>query len=954
MRRRGYRGWVASTSAAVILSLTFLVVDKHLEEPTAPTALQLEEETKEKGALDSLAQLSNATVEEKAVDSEKGILLAVNPSLTETTESFPAADQASIQRVENRALEERLLVQQPQEPVAHVSLEAPIADSQLAELPLHSNNHDVNYLMESMDKAFEKPNAVVSSQRTIIDDSETAKTDEPESAVRALPFNVAEVSHAEAANQEIGLSEDGTKQEVSEPKNQESKTLVVAKTAAAAPPAPVVLKAKMPRPDSLITSFDRLEQRIAVHDGASDRYVAEPSIATSSSLDATSRRKLNSWIAESRRALRRIVFEFGLESPQSQIEIEGLANSAIQIASQAESFADHELAADVIRISYSVQRRADVWLAVRNCLDSTSIALSSSARSPERTNENLLHVVGSVQQKLGDTSEGMAWRQFLMVDELSQWLQLPQSNLIENPELISKVRERLQWRDLEPAQQAMLSGREFQDLAATLSLADRQNIDYRELLANIEEMEANPISRNMTDIAEATYWLAVSSGDEHRFLAQVVSRHYRNANMRLSVTGELLERFLPSGHHEIRPIRKRILGADTRGNSAVETEMHLQLIPDSDAWHFGLTVEGDMLSNTQASRGPAVFHSTSTAKINSGRYIRVARDGYSVSREPTDVSLRDYLRKMSTDYDSLPVIGDLIRAVIREQFDQKRGVARRISQRMIAQETDEELDRQLDSNMQKAEQLFEQRLLGPLQRLTLNPTVVSMHTTEERLTVRYRVASNLQMASHTPRPRAPTGSLMSLQFHQSALNNAIAQLGLSGRTWNIAELYAHIGVFFDEETWTLPEDVPEDVSIRFADTRPATVEMIDGRMQLVLRIAELKQPSRKLHIQRCLVKTKYMTTAAGLEAELVKDGVVEILSQRRSDRLPLRLIFSKIFVSNPQIPLISRQWSEDERAQGLAVSQLDIRDGWLALAIGPADSPHAKAVALRSESIRNR
>ena len=75
---------MASTSAAVILTLTFLVVDKHLEEPTAPTALHLEEETKEKEALDSLAQLSNATAEEKVVDSEKGILLAVNPSLTET------------------------------------------------------------------------------------------------------------------------------------------------------------------------------------------------------------------------------------------------------------------------------------------------------------------------------------------------------------------------------------------------------------------------------------------------------------------------------------------------------------------------------------------------------------------------------------------------------------------------------------------------------------------------------------------------------------------------------------------------------------------------------------------------------------------------------------------------------------------------------------------------------
>ena len=299
MRRRGYRGWVASTSAAVILSLTFLVVDKHLEEPTAPTALHVEEEIKEEEALDSLAQLSNAPPKEKAVDPAKGILLAVNPSLTETTESFPAMDQASIQRVESQASEERLFVQQPPEPVANVTLEAPIADSQLAELPLHSSGQDLNYLMESIDKAFEKPNAVVSSQRTIVNDSEPAKTGEPESSVLALPFHGAEVTPAEAAKQEIGLAEVAETEdaestiaepEVSEPKTPEPKTLMVAKPATAAPPAPVVLKAKMPQPESLLLSFDRLEQRIAEHDGENNRYVAEPSIATSSSLDATSRR----------------------------------------------------------------------------------------------------------------------------------------------------------------------------------------------------------------------------------------------------------------------------------------------------------------------------------------------------------------------------------------------------------------------------------------------------------------------------------------------------------------------------------------------------------------------------------------------------------------------------------------------------------------------------------------
>jgi hypothetical protein len=185
-----------------------------------------------------------------------------------------------------------------------------------------------------------------------------------------------------------------------------------------------------------------------------------------------------------------------------------------------------------------------------------------------------------------------------------------------------------------------------------------------------------------------------------------------------------------------------------------------------------------------------------------------------------------------------------------------------------------------------------------------------------------------------------------MQLHQSSINNAIAQVGLSGKTWKIGELYAHLGNVFQQSDWTIPEDVPEDITIRFADTRPATVEFQDGKLRLTLRIAELSQPSRNMKIQRFFVHSNYIPIASGLTAELVRDGVVEIVSSR--NRLALRVIFAKVFVSKPQIPLTSKSWMEDERAQGLAVSQLDIRDGWLAVALADEDSQQAATVAARA------
>jgi hypothetical protein len=121
-------------------------------------------------------------------------------------------------------------------------------------------------------------------------------------------------------------------------------------------------------------------------------------------------------------------------------------------------------------------------------------------------------------------------------------------------------------------------------------------------------------------------------------------------------------------------------------------------------------------------------------------------------------------------------------------------------------------------------------------------------------------------------------------------------------------------------------------------------------MRLTLRIAEFRQGER-FHIERFVVSSNYIPAADGLTAELIRDGVVEIVSNH--DRLKLRLIFAKIFVANPQIPLISEAWADDPRSQGLAVSQVDIRDGWLAVAISPANSERAAEVTARAHELRN-
>lgn len=905
---RGYLGWMAATTVAITLSLVFLAVEKHIRMPKAggeQIAAKPSRATSELAGSSAKSGQAELTVQSlKGLEAkppaapknheQAGIVLNLTPSLEGQTE-YPRTDRAPIARPEGaEANGVAELLRRPPEPAANVVLQAPIATTELAQLPLHATSSGIDYLMDAMDEAFDRPMHTVSASR-------------PSLEAPSFPM---------LANRLQSL------------------------------PSPASITGRIPEPKALYEELFQLQQIVDPRfEGRTSQLVTRRPYIHVTPNEALS---INHWIVEVQTILNRLTVQHGLEHAASGQDIRQLAQLSSQATQIGNTLSDYELAARLIRVGYAVQRRVAVWHAIQSCLDGTTIALSRP-RSPAVARDDLIQSISAVKSKLTQTGDGVAWQQYLMLDELETWAQSSDDIWAVGNELARKVLSRLNWQRLTEAQQNFLAQPEFEELQAHLVVWGRDAVDYRQLITELEQLEMDPISRVGNSLAGTVQVLRLSDVELQQEVAKALNDHYRNANIRLSLSGELLERFLPDGEYEMRPVRQRILGADTRGDSAVSTKLGLRLIPDATAWNVDVGVTGDLYSNTRSTKGPAVFHNTSTAHIISHRYIRLDPMGYQVTAEPTSVASQDYLRRMSTDFDGLPVIGDFVRLMVREQFDQKRGLAQRITRRLIASEADTELDRRLDEALSKAEVELKERLVGPLENLNLNPMVVSMNTTDKRLTIRYRVANPTQLAAYTPRPRAPTGSLMSMQINQSTINNAIAQIGLSGKNWTLAELYSRLGEVFQQNEWKLPDDIPDDITVRFADHRPATVELKDGRLRLTLRIAELKQPGR-LHIQRFLVSSNYIPVADGLEAELIRDGVVEIVSNR--DRLPLRLIFAKVFVSRPEIPLISQSWQTDPRSEGLAVSQLDIRDGWLAVAISSADSDFAKQVAGRARALK--
>jgi hypothetical protein len=315
------------------------------------------------------------------------------------------------------------------------------------------------------------------------------------------------------------------------------------------------------------------------------------------------------------------------------------------------------------------------------------------------------------------------------------------------------------------------------------------------------------------------------------------------------------------------------------------------------------------------------------------------------------------LADVTTRLDPVPLVGDLARAIAIGRFRAETPAAEREVKHRVTATASDRIDTEVSCRLNALQQRFREDFFLPLHQLALNPLVVDMQTTESSLAGRYRLAGHGQLAAHTPRGIAPAGSVFQLQIHESALNNLFEQLGWEGRRADVRQLHQEIDSRFKLADEDLPEELPENVFVKFADEVPIRVAFQEGRVTLQLALAELAQGKKCW--KDFSVRVHYRRTPAESGVELVRDQYVELIGKRLHlrEQIALRGIFSRVFAQNQPIELIGQRFQSDPRLAGLEVDQFEIRDGWLSVSLGhAADKPLRTARepgTLQSSDLRN-
>ena len=602
-----------------------------------------------------------------------------------------------------------------------------------------------------------------------------------------------------------------------------------------------------------------------------------------------------------------------------------------------------EKAMAVARVAHGIQRRAIVWDRIYQCLShergniqsaSTGSAAAVPENSTEQLSEKLTQDLAIIRNALRGTSDAQNWADFLLLDRIEELANGSMQSESQQVALAQEFLGRLTYGRASGDQKKVLASREVQKIAEDLRPLTALPVDYRKVLLDIESIEESSVHRCSEDVAETIQSLRFADSELQYAIANALNQQYRSANVRLSVSEEFINRLLPKDQVTSRPVQQKILGAETRGASQIQTNLRVDFLPDPTAWKLGLNLDGNIQANTRSSRSGATFYNSSNAKVQSAREVRIDPTSLSINGQPANVQSQESLRKFSTNWDQMPIIGDMFRYVAHQEFIDKKPVAKRISQRLIAKQTDDEFDKQLQTKIDSAQEQFDKRLIGPLHSLELQPMILDMQSTDTRLVARYRVAGVNQIAAYTPRPMAPSDSLLSLQLHQSAINNLIAQAIPTDRDWTVRQLADKIAEILQLSPFALPEDTPEDVIIRFMDVHPMTVEFSEGRMWLTLRIASFEQTGR-IQLKNFTVKTSYIPKVEGLRASLERDALISVDGHRlgSKDRFPIRAIFSKVFAGNSSVPMVSESLASNELAQGMLVSQLQMEQGWMGIAV---------------------
>lgn len=535
-----------------------------------------------------------------------------------------------------------------------------------------------------------------------------------------------------------------------------------------------------------------------------------------------------------------------------------------------------------------------------------------------------------------------AWSDYLSLGDLQKQLETLQTD----PRLKRRAAQKFLARLTSPImtaeqQQHAIGLFQPETLDALRDLAT-EPLDLHQTMSDLDAWQKSGHGFHGARLASVMQGLGWQDDEPSRLLAQTLDQQLRSANLRISVSDEMLNRLLPTQPEISQPVHERVLGADVQGHSRIANRLQIKLIPDPQQIQLRLESIGLVRSRTEASQRGFTVDNLGDSRFQAFKRLVIGRNGIVSDRPNVSATSSSRVIGMRSQYDSMPVFGWVARKIASRHIEEQAPVANQMVKQRLQSEVSQRFEEQIDAHLYDLQDYLAATLIQPLTALELEPTPMEMRSTEDRIVMQYRMAGRDQLAAGAARPLGLQRSLMSLQLHESLINNVLARIDLAGQSFTGPELTQHLVEVFGQQA-NAAEDSSQNYRLVFASHDPVAVHFRNGAAIVELNIRSLQIGKGKVR-KNLTVQVTFHPRVEGSRLVMVQDnGGIRLKGSRlgAGDQAVLRTIFTAMFRSTYDINLIPPGITDRLKSE-VATSQFDLSHGWLAVSFDLAGSPQSQ------------
>ena len=410
---------------------------------------------------------------------------------------------------------------------------------------------------------------------------------------------------------------------------------------------------------------------------------------------------------------------------------------------------------------------------------------------------------------------------------------------------------------------------------------------------------------------------------------------YCYPNLHLLVSGSAVERLIRRPVDQPSPVRDCILGTRLVGNARLCGDVTAVLLPSVGSVRLQLVMNGTIQSRNIGYNGPVRLRTSSQGQVQATRLMTISESGVSLEPVAATGTLQSQVNKIEHRL-------KIVRRIARRKAAEQKPLTDSIAKRKMLNRVMEGFVEQTDSAVAGPMPNLMDQARPWLLRLDLEEPARLIGSTSDSVYFTGTVRRDEQLAAPTPAPEVSSRDDVTLQIHESLINNTVGAI-FAGRTMTRDEIVALAPEAGGEKN-AESDEAEQDFEIDFDMTRPILFEARDGELRVGLRVTRFKQgkTERKDLFEVSATYRPVLTTDGRVLLDRVgqtkidfprsrsgigKAGMRGAVKKSIAEAFPKTLLEQPLAIpADTKLPALANQT--------YSVRQFQAQDGWLTISLG--------------------